>query len=81
MAHEDGRRTRVLFALAQDDRRVERTSGTRRVFALALRADGYHPRSHLGRTAAPIRDPRYLGHQAREVLTHALVTVPIAWSG
>ena len=27
----------------------------------------------------PFRDPRYLGHQAREVLTHALVTVPIAW--
>jgi hypothetical protein len=28
----------------------------------------------------PFRDPRYLGHQAREVLTHALVTVPLAWS-
>jgi hypothetical protein len=27
----------------------------------------------------PFRDPRYLGHQAREVLTHALVTVPMAW--
>jgi hypothetical protein len=27
----------------------------------------------------PFRDPRYLGHQAREVLTHALVTLPIAW--
>jgi hypothetical protein len=27
----------------------------------------------------PFRDPQYLGHQAREVLTHALVTVPIAW--
>jgi hypothetical protein len=27
----------------------------------------------------PFRDPQYLGHQAREVVTHALVTVPIAW--
>ena len=27
----------------------------------------------------PFRDPQYLGHQAREVLTHALVTVPVAW--
>jgi hypothetical protein len=28
----------------------------------------------------PFRDPRYLGHQAREVLTHALVTGPLAWA-
>jgi len=28
----------------------------------------------------PFRDPQYLGHQARELLTHALVTVPIAWA-
>jgi hypothetical protein len=27
----------------------------------------------------PFGDPRYLGHQAREVLTHGLVTVPMAW--
>ena len=27
----------------------------------------------------PFRDPQYLGHQARELLTHALVTVPVAW--
>jgi hypothetical protein len=27
----------------------------------------------------PFRDPRYLGHQVREVLTHVLVTVPLAW--
>ncbi len=27
----------------------------------------------------PLRDPLYLGHQARELFTHALVTVPVAW--
>jgi hypothetical protein len=27
----------------------------------------------------PFRDPQYLGHQARELLTHALVTVPVGW--
>ncbi len=27
----------------------------------------------------PLRDPIYLGHQARELFTHALVTVPLAW--
>ncbi len=27
----------------------------------------------------PFRDPQYLGHQARELFTHALVTVPIGW--
>lgn len=24
-------------------------------------------------------DPRYLGHQAREIVTHALVTLPVGW--
>lgn len=27
----------------------------------------------------PLRDPIYLGHQARELFTHTLVTVPLAW--
>lgn len=27
----------------------------------------------------PFRDPQYLGHQAREFVTHALVSVPIGW--
>ncbi len=27
----------------------------------------------------PFRDPQYLGHQARELFTHALVTVPLGW--
>ena len=27
----------------------------------------------------PFRDPQYLGHQARELFTHALVTVPVGW--
>ena len=27
----------------------------------------------------PLRDRIYLGHQARELFTHALVTVPVAW--
>ncbi len=29
--------------------------------------------------AEPFADPRFLGHQAREVMTHALVTLPAAW--
>lgn len=32
----------------------------------------------FGINAAPFRDPRYLGHQARETFTHALVTIPLA---
>jgi hypothetical protein len=32
----------------------------------------------LVRNAAPFLDARYLGHQARETLTHALVSVPLA---
>jgi hypothetical protein len=27
----------------------------------------------------PFRDPVYIGHQAREVFTHVLVTIPLAW--
>ena len=33
------------------------------------------PRSLL----APFRDPVYIGHQAREIFTHVLVTLPAAW--
>jgi hypothetical protein len=29
--------------------------------------------------AQSFRDPQYLGHQARELMTHGLVTVPIGW--
>ena len=29
----------------------------------------------------PFVDPQYLGHQAREIMTHALVTVPLGWGG
>lgn len=32
----------------------------------------------FGWSAAPFRDARYLGHEARETLTHGLVTVPLA---
>ena len=32
----------------------------------------------LGINADPFRDPRYLGHQARETFAHALVTIPLA---
>ena len=32
----------------------------------------------FGLSAAPFRDARYLGHEARETVTHALVTVPLA---
>jgi hypothetical protein len=32
----------------------------------------------FGWSAAPFLDPRYLGHEARETLTHGLVTVPLA---
>jgi len=32
----------------------------------------------FGWSAAPLRDARYLGHEARETLTHGLVTVPLA---
>jgi len=28
---------------------------------------------------APLRDPVYIGHQAREIFTHLLVTIPAAW--
>jgi hypothetical protein len=34
----------------------------------------------FGWSAAPFRDARYLGHEARETLTHGLVTVPLAVS-
>lgn len=33
----------------------------------------------VGSMLDPLRDPIYLGHQARELFTHALVTVPLAW--
>ena len=32
----------------------------------------------FGISAEPFRDPRYLGHQLRELVTHALVTLPLA---
>ena len=32
----------------------------------------------FGVSAEPFRDPRYLGHQLRELVTHALVTLPLA---
>jgi len=32
----------------------------------------------FGWSTEPFRDARYLGHQARETLTHALVTIPLA---
>jgi len=32
----------------------------------------------IGLTAEPFGDPRYLGHQAREALTHLFVTLPIS---
>jgi hypothetical protein len=32
----------------------------------------------FGWSAAPFRDARYLGHEVRETVTHALVTVPLA---
>jgi len=32
----------------------------------------------FGVSTEPLRDPRYLGHQLRELLTHTLVTLPLA---
>jgi hypothetical protein len=32
----------------------------------------------FGVSAEPFRDPRYLGHQLRELVTHTLVTLPLA---
>lgn len=31
--------------------------------------------------ALPFFDPQYLGHESREIFTHALVTIPITWGG
>lgn len=35
----------------------------------------------LADLALPFRDPQYLGHAAREIMTHAIVTLPIGWGG
>jgi hypothetical protein len=35
----------------------------------------------LGDLALPFLDPRYLGHQAREIVTHATMTLPLALGG
>lgn len=35
----------------------------------------------LSALGEPFYDPQYLGHQARELFTHALVTVPAGWGG
>jgi hypothetical protein len=35
--------------------------------------------SIFGLTAEPFTNPVYLGHQARELVTHGLVTLPLAW--
>jgi hypothetical protein len=35
----------------------------------------------LSSLGEPFHDPQYLGHQARELFTHALVTVPAGWGG
>lgn len=29
----------------------------------------------------PFLDPQYLGHEAREIMTHVIVTLPVAWGG
>jgi hypothetical protein len=33
----------------------------------------------LGLTTAPFLDPRYIGHQARELLTHISITLPLSF--
>jgi hypothetical protein len=38
------------------------------------------PTGIWGLTAEPFADPRYLGHQAREVGTHLLVTLPLSFA-
>jgi hypothetical protein len=53
--------------------------GSRRVLAASWVAFGMGCLI-FGISGASFFDPRYLGHQARETLTHALVTIPLALS-
>lgn len=50
------------------------------VMALYLTLTVFFTRS-LADLALPFRDPQYLGHQAREIMTHVVVTLPIGWGG
>lgn len=36
---------------------------------------------NLAALMLPFRDPQYLGHEAREIMTHAIVTLPLAFAG
>jgi hypothetical protein len=53
--------------------------GSRRVLAASWVAFGMGCLI-FGMSGASFLDPRYLGHQARETFTHALVTIPLALS-
>ncbi len=50
------------------------------VIAVYLALTALFTRS-LADLVLPFRDPQYLGHQAREIMTHVIVTLPIGWGG
>jgi hypothetical protein len=55
-----------------------RTARTRAISLLAIAV--LLPTGLWGLTADPFVDPRYLGHQAREVATHLVVTLPLSFA-
>lgn len=68
--------TGLLGRLCRPHRR-DRSATGERLFLWALAGFGLGSLL-FGLTSEPLSEPRYLGHQLREVLTHWTVTVPLA---
>jgi hypothetical protein len=70
----------VLAAVSTGSVRILRAEGSARSLALASWAVMLVLTLAFGMTSEPFTSARYLGHQAREIMTHGAITLPLVFA-